>query len=869
MGTVLRLLGGQVYAAWRALGRGWRAFALLTLVITLLALLIGGWHAAGWTLLGFWGVANALVGLRMLVWSLVRPHLWGVMVSPAFGWSFVGAFLAAVLVPVWSAANLSEMGEVSFGTALLLLIAGIVFGFTLIVGFLLGLIGAGLGLMANPAHRELAARQGLAAYWGWQGVGLVGVLLGLPTGLVLAVWLGVPLLTLGTVRLLAPGGSLDAWLQQVRPRLRRALILQGRWGTRLWRLDMRGVAIGIAVALLAWLVGQTGVLQPLQASSLVWLVRFRNEPLVLQREGASVELPQSEASRRVVRLSYDPQGYAALAEGSECAVLARVIRQLHAWGARLILAPLPLLTTEPEQAEPLRRFVQRNRRDLHLLEKVVREAGNVVWIVPAASHPSAEAWRLLAAGRAVGEMMHVRYFAPGLPAMEQGMLTVAPALAAMHALGVRVSVPPRERFILTDFYGEQPGQVFEPIPLSSILNGKPFYWMETRRVLRGEFVVEREGITAQPTPPQQLFAGRIVILPSVQPELYSTPLGRMEREELIAHQLTSLLQGTIIRIPAARWVLLELLLLGVVVGHLCLRRAPVGAWWTAILIALVVWLGSTGLFLDRHLWFDPLLPLLSMALTVLLVSQLTFASESAERARHRALLQRLVAPAIVEQLLEDIERRLNPGGVRCRVVVLFADIRNFSRFAEMHTPEQVIERLNRYLGVLTETLHAHHGILDKYTGDGLMAIFAAHLLPQPESEDQLICRAVRTAITMQHALQRLDHSGDTPGDAPLGTGIGLHFGEAVLGLLGSPSQFNYTAIGRTVVIAARLQALAAAGEIVMSEAVYQPAHRAGIVPELPPETAQLKGMTTPLVIYRLRLSAPIGETAALAAPASC
>ncbi|MCS7064662.1 MAG: adenylate/guanylate cyclase domain-containing protein, partial [Fimbriimonadales bacterium] len=821
MGTVLRQLGGQVYAAWRALGCGWRLFALLTLVFTLLVLLIGGWRAAGWTLLGFWVAANALVGLRMLVWSLVRPHLWSMIASPAFGWSFVGAFLAAILVPVWSAAGISEMGEVSFGSALLLLIAGIVFGFVLVVGFLLGLIGAGLGLMASLASGEQAARQGLAAYWGWQGVGLVGVLLGLPEGLVLAVWLGAPLLTLGTMRLLASGSYIDAWLQRVRPRLRRALILQGRWGTRAWRLDMRGAAIGMAVALLAWLVWQTGVLQPLQASSLFWLIRFRNEPLVLQRKGASVELMQSEATRRVVRLNYDQQGYAALAEGSECAVLARVIRQLHTWRARLILAPLPLLTTEPGQAEPLQRFVQRNQRDLHLLEKAVREAGNVVWIVPTTSRPSAEAQRLLSAGRAMGVMAHVRYFAPGLPVIEHDRRTVAPALAAMHALGIGVNVPTRERFILTDFYGEQPGQVFEPMPLSSILNGKPFYWTETRRVLRGEFVVERERIATQPTPPQQLFAGQIVILPSLQPDLYSTPIGRMEGQELIAHQLTSLLQGATIKTPAARWVLLALLLLGVVVGHLCLRRAPVEAWWTAILMALVVWLGSIGLFLDRHLWFDPLLPLLSVALTALLVSQLTFASESAERARHRALLQRLVAPAVVEQLLGDFETRLNPGGIRCRIGVLFADIRNFTHFAETRTPEQVVEQLNRYLGALTETLHAHHGILDKYTGDGLMAIFAAHLLPEPESEEQLICRAVRTAIAMQYALRQLGNSSDAPSDTPLGIGIGLHFGEAVLGLLGSPAQFNYTAVGRTVVIAARLQALAAAGEIVMSEVVYR------------------------------------------------
>lgn len=84
------------------------------------------------------------------------------------------------------------------------------------------------------------------------------------------------------------------------------------------------------------------------------------------------------------------------------------------------------------------------------------------------------------------------------------------------------------------------------------------------------------------------------------------------------------------------------------------------------LLALVVWLGSIALFIGAHLWFDPLLPLLSVALTALLVSQLTFVSESAERARHRALLQRLVAPAVVEQLLENFEARLGTG-LSCRL----------------------------------------------------------------------------------------------------------------------------------------------------------------------------------------------------------
>ncbi|GBC92895.1 Adenylate cyclase 2 [bacterium HR15] len=850
MGMSIRLFGGRVYGAWRALGCCWQALTLMAFLSSLLVLAMGGLRAAGWTLFGFWVAANALTGLRVLLWGLWRPRLWGAITTSAFGWSFVGAFLAAILVPVWSAASASATGEVTFGSAFLLLLAGIAFGFTLIIGFIVSVMGAGLGLMAGGERWEQAARWGLTACWSWQAMGLVGALLSLPTGLVLTIWLGVPLLTLGTVRLLIPGSRIDTWLLLIRPHLRRAFILRGQWGTRSWRLDMRGAAVGITVALFTGLVWQMGLLQPLQASSLAWLIQFRNEPWVLQRKGVSVDLWQSEATRRVVLLGYDQDGYAALGQDSECAVLARAIRQLHAWRVRVILAPLPLLEAEPGQSEPFQRLAQRNRRDLNLLRKAAHEAGNVVWIVPAASRLPKEAQQLLSAGRAVGAMARIRYFAPGLPAIERDKRTVAPALAAMHLLDIRDNAPSSERFLLTDFYGEQTGEAFVRAPISCILKGKPFYWTGARRVVRDEFLVEREQLAPQPILPRQLLADRIAILPALQPDLYLTPVGRMDGQELIAHQLASLLHGTIIRTPSPGWILLALLLMGLISGHLCLRRAPIEAWWTAIVIAIIIWLGSIGLFVGGHIWFDPFLPLLSVALTALMVSQLTFVSESAERARHRALLQRLVAPAVAEQLLEDFEARLRTGGMRSSIGVLFADIRNFTPFAEAHTPEQVVERLNRYLGILTETLHAHQGILDKYTGDGLMAIFASHLLPEPETEEQLICRAVRAAIAMQHALLQLNRSSDPP----LGMGIGLHFGEAVLGLLGGATQFNYTAVGRTVVIAARLQALARAGEIVMSEVVYQVAHKAGILHELSPETVQLKGMTAPFIVYRLCLS---------------
>jgi class 3 adenylate cyclase len=613
-------------------------------------------------------------------------------------------------------------------------------------------------------------------------------------------------------------------------------------------VDLRGAALGATVALSTWLIWQTGMLQPLQANSLIWLIQFRNEPWVLERRGTRLELGQGEAPSQVVLLSHDQAGYEAVHRSSECAVLAQAIRRLHGGGAQLVLAPVPLLDVSAEQPEPIRQLVQRNRRDLPLLQTAAR-AGKVVWVAPPMERLPPEAQALLREGKAVGSMDRIRYFAPGLPVFERGGNRESPALAAVQSLGTRPQDTQRQRLLITDFYGEQPGEAFTRVPLGAVLTGKPFYLVGAHHTVREEFLLQQQRVPPRLVPPQQLLKGNIVILPFWGPDTYATPIGRMDPQELIAHQLASLLRGDTIRMPPPGWVLGVLMVLGMVSGHLCLRRAPVQAWWTAVLIALLVWLSSIGLFLVARLWFDPLLSVLSVAGTALLVSQLTFASESAERARQRALLQRLVAPEVAEQLLEDFETRLQAGGMRSQIAVLFADIRHFTRFAETHTPEQVIERLNRLLGVLTETLHAHRGILDKYTGDGLMAIFAVHLLPQPESEEQLICRVVRAAIAMQHALQSVEPAGDSA----LGMGIGIHFGEAVLGLLGSHAQFNYTAVGRTVVIAARLQALAAAGEIVLSEPVYEVARAAGIVPDLPPETVQLKGMSAPCVVYRLHV----------------
>ncbi len=784
-----------------------------------------------------------LIGFKALLISLIRPRLWGAIATAAFGWSFIGAFVSAILLPVWIASAASREEAVSFGSALLLLTAGVAFGLSLIGGFATSLFGAALGLVASEESGDRAARWGLAAFWGWQAASLLLALLGLPTILVLTVWLGVPLLVVWSVRQVASAGWLATGWQAIHNGLRRRLVIQWGQGARRRMLDLRGTAIGLVVACLTWLIWQTGVLLPFQANSLIWFIRFRNEPLVQARRGISFTLEQAQSVDAVVLLHHDPQSYAEMDRRSECAVLAQAIRQLSVWRARPLLVPMPLLKSGSADPQITLRVAQRNRRDLDLLVSAARHAGNVVWIVPSATPLPAEAEPLVRAGKAVSTLQRIHYLTPGLPAMERSRHTESPALVALKQLDHHSHSQLSERLILTDFHSDQPGEAFLQVPLAWVLTNQPRYWTTQQHLARDELLLKRT-FEVQSVPTRQLFENRVVLLPFSLPELYQTPIGRMDAQQLIAHQLASLLSGQMVRGLPAGWVGLILLMLGLLGGALCQRRTPLEAGWITILIALVTGLFSLALFLTTRIWFDPLLPILSVALTALLVSQLAFVSESAERARHRDLLQRLVAPAVADQLLEDIEARLNPSGRRCAVGVLFADIRNFTRFAETHTPEQVIQQLNCYLSALTNALHAHHGILDKYTGDGLMALFVSHLLPEPETESGLICRSVRTALAMQHAVQQLHRASDTPSDVPLSVGIGLHFGEAVLGLLGSPAQFNYTAVGGTVVIAARLQTLAAAGEIVMSEVVYRTAREAGIVPELLPETAQLKGVTT-------------------------
>ena len=187
------------------------------------------------------------------------------------------------------------------------------------------------------------------------------------------------------------------------------------------------------------------------------------------------------------------------------------------------------------------------------------------------------------------------------------------------------------------------------------------------------------------------------------------------------------------------------------------------------------------------------------------------AREEVARANYRRFLPAYVA----QQLLENPES-IKLGGTNQTVTVLFADIRGFTGLSERAKPEQILRLLNRYFSEMTEIIFTHGGTLDKYIGDGLMALFGA---PLPAPEDA--ANAVQTAVSMQLGLAQLNENLAADGFDRLDIGIGLHTGEAIVGYVGSEKRSEYTAIGDTVNLAARLESAALAGQILISGATAE------------------------------------------------
>jgi PAS domain S-box-containing protein len=205
----------------------------------------------------------------------------------------------------------------------------------------------------------------------------------------------------------------------------------------------------------------------------------------------------------------------------------------------------------------------------------------------------------------------------------------------------------------------------------------------------------------------------------------------------------------------------------------------------------------------------------------------------------RSLLQRMVSPAVLDQIDPN---SLHIGGKKVYITILFADIRGFTAYSEQHSPEELVAVLNRYLAAAADAVLTHEGTVDKFLGDAVMAWYNAPL-PQPDHT----LRAVKTALTIRDAVTAL-HT-ELPQEAHLDFGVGIHYGEAVLGWIGTEKRLEFTSLGDSVNTTKRIQENAAKNQILISREAYERVtDEIEARPFLP---ISAKGKTQPLEVYEV------------------
>ncbi|WP_179295648.1 adenylate/guanylate cyclase domain-containing protein [Bacillus sp. FJAT-45350] len=318
---------------------------------------------------------------------------------------------------------------------------------------------------------------------------------------------------------------------------------------------------------------------------------------------------------------------------------------------------------------------------------------------------------------------------------------------------------------------------------------------------------------------------------------------RMFGVEIHANIVQSLLEHTIFYEVSK---LIGLLIIGMVTVISFITMERVTAKWAILVCATYITL-YTMLFNFLIETQNMILPFF-YALLAIVFSYVTsvvshYLKERRERSRVTGIFGRYVAKSVVTEILSNREE-IQLGGERKDVTLLFVDIRGFTTLSEKIEPEEVINILNEYLDLCTRAIFKYEGTLDKFMGDGVMAIFGA---PVPQEDHAK--RAVQTALEMKRNAGHLALKLEEKYGRTVSFGIGINTGPAVIGNIGSKERLEYTAIGDTVNLAARLESNAKPGQILISEDTY---HRVKGDFEIKPlDVISVKGKEKKVMIYQV------------------
>jgi adenylate cyclase len=272
-------------------------------------------------------------------------------------------------------------------------------------------------------------------------------------------------------------------------------------------------------------------------------------------------------------------------------------------------------------------------------------------------------------------------------------------------------------------------------------------------------------------------------------------------------------------------------------------------WWLlSTLVAVVVGILLTSFVVFS---FNVIMPILYMLIAFALASGIAvtyqYVNESRQKQFIRRTFQYYLAPDAVRDLLEN-PHKLQLGGERRELTVLFSDIRGFTSLSERLDPQEITNLLNHHLTAMTNTIMERKGVVDKYIGDAIMAFWGA-----PREDPEHAINACRAAVAMEQALTKLNAQMRDSGYDELAIGIGINTGEMTVGNMGSEKRFDYTVMGDEVNFASRLEGITKMYGVtcLISDTTYHNAQNAQDLSFRALDKVAVKGKEQPRRIYEL------------------
>lgn len=287
-----------------------------------------------------------------------------------------------------------------------------------------------------------------------------------------------------------------------------------------------------------------------------------------------------------------------------------------------------------------------------------------------------------------------------------------------------------------------------------------------------------------------------------------------------------------------------ILLIGLLLGYYLPRLSSTRAMGVTVGTIILVLAGNYLIFRFANLWVNMVYPIFNIIIVSFGVIIFQYFTEEREKKKIKQAFKQYLNPALVEQLSSSHDS-LKLGGEQKELTVLFSDIRSFTSISEGMTPEQLVALINTYLSLMTKVIMDEDGVVDKFIGDAIMAIYGAPVF----FEDHPV-KAATTAVRMMEELKRVKPEWDKAGWPDINIGIGINTGTMVVGNMGSEDRFDYTVMGDSVNLASRLEGLSkmyGAG-IIISE--FTASKLPGfIVKEL--DMVRVKGKAEPIKIFEL------------------